>query len=181
MGFKTFAGVILGLGLALVLAGCGNGQRDLEQWVEDVKARPAEPIEPIPPIRSPDTFAYTAHDERDPFRPLRRERDEPRDEEEVPDAVADGPQPDFDRRREYLEEFPLDTLSMVGTLSQEGQDFALIRDTEGVIHRVREGNYLGENHGEVTEVTENRVRLQELVPDGPGWREREAEIALAEG
>lgn len=166
--------------LAAGLVGCDRGQRDLERWVADVKARSPEPIEPIPPIRSPETVVYTAHEERDPFRVIRRERDERPEERDPDEELVDGPQPDFDRRQEYLEEFPLDTLAMVGTLTLEGIDFALVRDTEGVIHRVREGNYLGQNHGEVVQVTANRIVINELIPEGPGWRERNAEIALAE-
>ncbi len=177
---RTWLSVIVIAGLSIALVGCDRGQRELERWVEEVRNRPAEPIEPIPPIRTPETFVYAAHDERDPFRDIRRGRAERPADDLALDDPTDGPQPDFDRRQEYLEEFPLDTLSMKGTITLEGVAFALIRDTEGVIHRVREGNYLGQNHGEVTRVSEERVILTELVPDGMGWRERSAEIALAE-
>jgi type IV pilus assembly protein PilP len=96
-------------------------------------------------------------------------------------AGGSGPRPDPDRRREYLERFPLDALDMVGTIELEDRMFGLIEDVDGTIHRVREGNYLGQNHGRILRVTPVAIELMELVPDGTdGWMEREARIALAE-
>lgn len=161
----------------VLIAGCASGTDDLEDWVGEVRQQPPEPIEPIPPIRSPEVVAYEGTELRDPFHAEVR-RDE---EEEL--AVGEGPglRPDPDRRREYLEEFPLDTLDMVGTIEMDEQLYALVRDNENVVHRVREGNYMGRNHGEVMEVHPNRIELRELVQDGRGgWMERRTRVALAE-
>lgn len=169
----------LGLGLAvmLVLAGCARGTGDLEEWVEDVRNQPVEPIEPIPPVRTPEVVSYEAMDLRDPFQ-ARGGRDE---DEEIEAGEGDGLRPDPDRRKEYLEGFPLDTLDMVGTLEIEGELYALIRDNENVVHRVREGNYMGRNHGRIVAVHSNRVELRELVQDGRGgWSERQTRVAMAE-
>lgn len=168
----------LTVALAVVLVGCGGGKSDLEQRVEQIKQRDAEPIEPIPPIDTPESFTYEAHDLRDPFRIGRSEEEE----ETESTGSGDGPRPDFDRRKEYLEGFPLDTMDMVGTMQLDEVQWALIEDTDGVVHRVREGNYLGQNHGQVQLVAPDRVELTELVPDGSGgWMRREATIALTEG
>ncbi len=161
---------------AALLAGCERGTRDLERWVQETLQRPGEPIDPIPPIRTPDVVAYDAYDLRDPFQRSRQR------EEEIDPVTGEGTgvRPDPDRRREYLEGFPLDTLAMVGTMRIEDLDWALIRDNEGVVHRVRPGNYMGQNHGQVQRVTGDQVELVELVSDGTGgWIERQVRIALA--
>lgn len=159
----------------ILLAGCGSDDRELREWVAQVKQRSPEPIEPIPPMRVPEEFEYAAHDLRDPF-----VRSRPRSEDAVA-GTGDGVRPDPERRREYLEGYPLDTLAMVGTIELEGNVFGLISDGDGVVHRVREGNYLGQNHGRIHRIHEDRVELVELIPDGAeGWMEREAQIALNE-
>jgi type IV pilus assembly protein PilP len=122
---------------------------------------------------------YDAYDRRDPFL---RPRPEAAEEPQGPGAVAStGPRPDPDRRREYLERFPLDSLSMVGTIELDNEVYGLISDTEGTIHRVREGNYMGQNHGRILQVNQAGIQLVELVTDGAdGWMERDASIALGE-
>ena len=159
--------------LALVLGGCDSGHSDLRDYVERVKARPARGIDPIPPIANPEGFAYKAEDLRDPFRSAAVSVDG--------GGQDAGPRPDPDRRAEYLEGFPLDSLEMVGTLSQDGETWALIKDTDGVVHRVGVGNYMGQNYGRVVSISPQQVQLVELVPDGAGgWLEREANIKLDE-
>lgn len=163
------------LASALLLAACARGTGDLEQWVAEVRRQPPEPIEPIDPIRPAEVVAYDAEGLRDPFR-ARSPRQEADDL-----AVDESLRPDPDRRQEYLEGFPLDTLTMVGTLELDGELFALIRDNENVVHRVSRGNHMGQNYGEILEVQPDRVELRELVQDGRGgWTERRARVALAE-
>lgn len=165
--------------LVMFLAGCERGTEDLRRWAEQERERPGEPIEPIPSVTLAEVIAYEAFDRRDPFQ--RRQSAAEVDEEEEMEQVAEGLRPDPDRRREFLEGFPLDTLAMVGTLEIDDVDFALIRDNENVIHRVRAGNYMGRNHGEVQRVTPNRVEIRELVRDGRGiWTERRVQIAMGE-
>jgi type IV pilus assembly protein PilP len=157
-----------------LLAGCAGGNDDLEQWVQEMRQRPPAPIEPIPEIETPEPVVYDAYELRDPF--MRPQPDAPEQA-----GTGSGPRPDPDRRREYLERFPLDALDMVGTITLEDRTFGLIKDVEGTIHRVREGNYLGQNHGRILQVTPTAIEVMELVPDGAGgWSEREARIALSE-
>lgn len=159
--------------IALLLSGCGQDKQDLEQWVNETLSRPPGPVEPLPEITTPEPVVYDAYEMRDPFM-----RAQP---EVAAQSGASGPRPDPDRRREYLERFPLDSLDMVGTIEIADRTFGLIEDVEGTIHRVREGNYLGQNHGRILRVTPVAIELMELVPDGTdGWMEREARIALAE-
>jgi type IV pilus assembly protein PilP len=167
------------LALALLLVGCQKGTDDLREWTDRVRDREPEPIEPIPPIRTPEVVAYEAMEMRDPFQLAGRAAEE--EEEEVAAEEGGGLRPDPDRRKEYLEGFPLDTLEMVGTLTIDGTQYALIQDNENVVHRVREGNYMGQNHGLVLNVQPSHVEVRELVQDGRGgWSERRVRVAMAE-
>ena len=92
-----------------------------------------------------------------------------------------GPRPDSNRRKEITEQFPLDSLSMVGTIGTGGRIVGLVLAPDKVTYRIGAGNYLGQNDGRVTSVNENRIELVELVPDGAGgWLERPASLALNE-
>lgn len=164
---------------AALLAGCYGDHSDLRQRIAETKQLLGEPIEPLPSIESPETFEYAAFDLRDPFAgpvagPL------PEDTEQVADV--EGPKPDFDRRREVLEGFELDSLEMVGTLYAEESEtlFGLVADPDGLLHRVRPGNYMGRNHGRIVAIYDDRIELVELVSDGVGWREQDAALALDE-
>lgn len=176
MGTKAI-NLFLVLLTVVLLTGCERGTGDLQRWVAEESQRPGEPIDPIPPVATAEVVAYEAENMRDPF-----QRQASRAEEDPTDfGSGDGPRPDPDRRREFLEGFPLDTLDMVGTLRIDDVDYALIRDNENVVHRISEGNYLGRNHGLVERVTANRVELRELVQDGRGgWSERRVQIAMDE-
>jgi len=158
----------------LLLVGCADNKEDLEQWVNQTLARPPGEVEPLPQIKTPEPVVYDAYDLRDPFMRPRQDRAETA-------GASSGPRPDPDRRREFLEQFPLDSLEMVGTISIGDQNYGLVSDPEDTIHRVSEGNYLGQNHGRILRVTPVAIEVMELVPDGAeGWMEREARIALPE-
>ena len=168
-------GLVAVVACATLVAGCSRDMYDLEQWVEEMKRRPATRIEPLPQVKPYETFVYTAHDQRAPFTPSAPARPQ------VDVGDGDGVRPDPNRNREYLEEFPLDTLRMVGTVTMGGTTFALIRTTDGAVHRVSVGNYLGQNHGRITDISEVQVSLIEIIPDGMGgWTERAAAVALSE-
>ncbi|MFN2333110.1 MAG: pilus assembly protein PilP [Wenzhouxiangellaceae bacterium] len=158
----------------VLLVACGSDKQNLEQWVAEVRSRPPANIEPIPSINTPEPVIYDAYELRDPF--IRQQQAE---QALASSSASDGPQPDPDRRREFLEQFPLDTLSMVGTITIDQQTFGLVSDAEDTIHRVQAGNYLGQNHGRILQITPVLIEVMELVPDGTdGWMEREARIAL---
>jgi type IV pilus assembly protein PilP len=167
----------LALAAGVVLVGCGRDTSDLEQYIEEVHARPASEIEPIPQMRTFDRVTYEPAGRRDPFTPDRRSAGLAG----IAEEVTTEPPPDHDRAREPLEEFPLDGLRMVGTLELAGERWALVRDSEAIVHRVRAGNHMGRNYGRIVEIKENRIELIEQVPDGTGgWRERRASMALSD-
>ncbi len=159
----------------LLLSGCaGQDMSDLRGFVDEVKSRPPSGIEPIPEIKQVIGFVYTAKNRRGPFTPQE-------DETAATETVIDnGVRPDPNRRKEELESFALDSLRMVGTLEQEEQTWGLIKTSDGTIHRVAPGNYMGQNDGKITRISEEKIELIELVPTGSGFLEKEAAVALGE-
>jgi type IV pilus assembly protein PilP len=159
------------LASALVAGGCSRGMADLDAYIAEVKARPGGRIEPLPEISIYETFRYEPGDARSPFVP------------DVPAAggLVGGVRPDADRRREYLESFPLDTLSMVGTVSMGGRLYGLVQTTDNLVHRVVTGNYLGQNDGRIVSINSSEIQLLEIIPDGlGGYIERAASISMGE-
>ena len=174
---KIFSGVGCCF-LVLGLVGCADDEMsDLTQYIKSVKARPKGTIQPLPEIKIIEPFIFNPEGLRDPFRPV-----EIVTEEEVGDVSSlGGLRPDTSRRKEELEAYSLDTLRMVGTLTMENGLWALIKASDGTIHRVKKGNHLGRNHGEIIRILDDRIELMEIVPDKPGtWREQQASLALAE-
>lgn len=170
------------------LAGCGGGSdADLRSYVAEVKTRPGTPIAGLPPIAPYVVYTYPCDGAvpcPDPFEPFYLEPPDPCSNPKSPECgpgPVGGPSPNFDRNREELESFPLDGLRMMGTLEKGEQFWAILRGPDSIIHRVQVGNYIGQNHGKITEITEDKIELLEIVPDGRGgWEERDAELALAE-
>ena len=157
-----------------ILSACTSDMSELARYVDEVKQRPADPIEPIPPVATYTPHLYVSTGERNPFISAITSADIASGDDE-----SDGIRPDSSRSREYLEQFSLDTLSMVGTLSRAESDWSLIRDPDGVIHRVAINNYLGQNHGRVTSVYPDRIELSELISNGNGgWLERNTSVAM---
>ncbi len=155
------------------LTACGGGSDDLDVYINEIKARPGGRIEPLPEITPYEGFSYIADRQgiRSPFRP------------DTPQAAGGGtgPRPDDDRSREYLESFPLDTLGMVGTMHINETMYGLIQTSDGLIHRVIPGNYMGQNDGRITEISESEIGLVEIISDGiGGYIERDAAVGLSD-
>lgn len=163
----------------LILSGCGQGIGDLQQFVNQTKAKPPGRVEPIPAFIPYQNFEYTTQDLRDPFKVVDFRR--PDDSQESIIDTATGPRPDIDRAREPLEDFPLDTLRFKGTVTKNGTKWGLIFAPDNTIHRVLEGNFMGQNHGRIISLTDGSIDLTEIVPDGLGnYIERSAALALIE-
>lgn len=161
-----------------LLAGCGNDDfSDLNRYLSEVKARPKEPIQPLPEIKVIEPFIFKPEGLRDPFRPL----EQPEQAEGADASAGSGVKPDFTRRKEELEAFPLDGLRMVGTLDMKSNLWGLIKASDGTVYRVKVGNYMGKNHGKIIRIVSDKIELMEIVPDKPGvWHEQPASIALTE-
>jgi type IV pilus assembly protein PilP len=156
----------------LALAGCSSEMDELKQFVRDSEKGLPRRIEPLPPVKPFEPFTYEGFDLPDPFKPRKLA--------EKRDGAASGLAPDLIRRKEPLEAFPLEQLKMVGTLSQGTDTYALVR-ADKTLYRVKKGNYMGQNFGLITDVTENEIKLKEIVQDSAGdWAERQSVLPLLE-
>ena len=157
----------------LGLASCGGEQyTELKQWVKEQDKLPHGRIPPLPDVKPYEPFTYNAYDLIDPFKPRKIE---------PPKTTAGGPAPDLTRRKEPLEAYPLENLRMVGTLQQSKATFALVKSPDNNLFRVKPGNYMGQNFGLITEISESTIKLKEIVQDSTGdWTERVSTMNLAE-
>lgn len=158
--------------IAILMVGCSREVSDLHNFIEKTKTDNVGSVTPIKQFKPYQSFTYAANDLRDPFVAHA-------DIDEDLDTIKNSLQKKADRPKQHLEIFPLDTLSMVGTLEQKGNSWGLIKDPKNIVHRVKLGNYMGQNEGRITKITETKIYLVEILPDGVGgYIEREASIAV---
>jgi len=170
-GTKPFRLAALALSVALALSACGEGaHKDLEQFVKQSGQGLRGKVDPLPEVKPYEAFTYAAFDQTDPFKPSRME----------PKFVGGGLEPDPNRRREALEEFPLEDLKMVGTLERKGINYALIRSPDNNLAQVKLGDHVGPNYGRITAISESEIKLREMVRESGGWIERDNTLQLAE-
>jgi type IV pilus assembly protein PilP len=168
---RVRAGLALACATLIALAGCSSRDDELDEFIANTKKEPGGRVDPLPEVKPYETFVYQARNMRSPFVP----------------GASGGPQglaairPDVKRNREFLEQFSLDTLKMVGTLKLSGQTYGLVQTKDGLVHRVRPGNYIGQAEGRITAITPSKINVLEIVPDGlGGYMERPAALALNE-
>jgi type IV pilus assembly protein PilP len=179
MRLKHAAAAVPVLMITAILAGCGlSDEGEIQQWMSDLKQSMKPTTQPVPEPKEFAPFAYDAHGQVDPFDPQKILMAVARQAQAR--ASASALKPDLDRRREVLEGFPLDQIRMVGMMRQGGNNVALL-ETNGSTHMVRVGNYIGQNFGLVSRITETEVTLKEIVQDAAGeWVERPAKLELQE-
>lgn len=157
--------------LALGLAGCGGGSMDdLQTFVAETGRDMQGKIEPLPQVKVYEPFTYNAFDLPDPFKPRK-----------LSSGGGGGMQPDFNRPKEPLEAFSLETLKMVGVLARQGVIHAVVKTPDNAIYHVKKGNYVGQNFGLVTQIDDSQITLREIVQDSAGdWSERTSTLNLQE-
>jgi type IV pilus assembly protein PilP len=155
--------------LAGLLAGCSGRDGDLDRFIDATKKEPGGRVEPLPEVKPYEAFNYTDQDLRSPFVPGGS------------GGASAGLRPDSKRNREFLEQFSLDTLKMVGTLNLGGNHYGLVSTKDGRVHRVVVGEHIGTNDGKITDITPSKIALVEIIPDGlGGYIERPAALGLNE-
>ncbi len=163
------------LSFSLTACGVSSGTADLKQFIDGVMNQPRGVIEPLPVFEPYEAFSYGATGLRSPF-------DLPVSLADVTEkiVVTSNVQPDLNRSKEQLEQYSFGSLSMVGTIKQESEDlWALISVPESGIHKVKEGYYMGQNHGKVVRISAQRIDIIEIVPNGVGgWIERPRSLVL---
>lgn len=159
----------------VLLVGCGGEEfQDLRDFVKNSGADMRGKIEPPPEVKPYEYFAYVNDtDLPDPFKPRKESRSG--------GGTGGANQPDIDRPKEALEEYPLESLKMVGYLYRNKVGYAVIRATDGKLHRVQAGNHIGMNFGLIKEVNETEIIIKEMVQDSAGaWTERDSSMQLLE-
>lgn len=168
-----------GLLAAVLLVGCDSNEQEIQQWMAQRRSETKPKVEPIPEPKKFTPQAYSEMAAVDPFssqklaQALRRSAGQSA-------ASSALVAPELARRKEPLESFPLDSMTMVGSMIRQGRPVALIR-VDNLLYQVRPGNYLGQNYGKITKVTETEVVLREIAQDAAGeWIERAATLQLQE-
>ncbi len=164
---------VFALFLLVGLTACsGEENVDLQTYVSEVKARQKSRIPPLPKPQTFEVFTYNDAVLRDPFVPTA----------EILAIESDnGLKPDMARERDVLEQYTVSSLKMMGILEKNGRRWALLRASDGTLHRTKTGRHLGKNNGEIVSITESQLELKEIVPDGlGGWIERMTTLAIGE-
>lgn len=159
-----------------VLAGCSADHEELREWME----RQRREVKPnVPPLQAPKKFnpePYTSAQAVDPFSPQKLTVALKQEERQANAMLAS----EMNRRKEPLEAYPLDSMSMVGSVSKQGQPYALLR-VDKLLYQVKVGDYIGQNYGRITRIGETEIALREIVQDAAGeWIERPGTLQLQE-
>lgn len=163
----------------LLLNGCGGGEyEDIKQWMDESSRDLRGRVPPLPELKPFPVISYDANDQMDPFS---ASRVEPEKKE-----GGGGAKPDFDRPREQLESFPLESMRYVGIVSKgKGKSRHALVLVDGVVYPAGVGNYLGQNFGRISAITDSEIILKEIVQDPSGqtadWVERQTTLQLQEG
>ncbi|MDP1559512.1 MAG: pilus assembly protein PilP [Nitrosomonas sp.] len=157
--------------LSLMLVACSEeNHNDLDEFIRDSGKGLRGQVDPVPDVKLHKHFIYEAFDIPSPFIPRQNEQAQ---------STRSGLQPDLKRRKEVLEQYPLESLRMVGSLEKNKEIFALINSPDGTLHRVSIGNHLGQNFGRIAGISESEVILKEIVEDGVNdWAERVSSLRL---
>lgn len=161
--------------LALV-AGCSGENDELRAWMDQQKREVRPNVQPLTPPKQFSPQAYLAGDAVDPFA-LQKLTVAIKQEAKQPNSVLAA---EMNRRKEPLEAYPLDSMAMVGSVSRNGQLYGLVK-VDNLLYQVKPGDYLGQNYGKVTRITETEISLREIVQDAAGeWGERQSSLQLQE-
>lgn len=153
--------------LCMILTACGDGEyADLDQWIKNMEESDVGGIDPLPPVEEYPSKTYAADQLRDPFSPWRTASTTPGDGKNR--KIAGGGCPARRTAKENLENLPLDTFRMVGTMHKGGRMWAIVKVPDGGVYHVRVGNHMGLNRGKVTVIDEGKIELMEIVEDGSG-------------
>ncbi len=172
-------GLLALLTLLPCLAGCGSGEhQDIKQWMEESSRDMKGGIPPLPELKPFPVVSYAAIDMADPFSSIRLDPEKT--------ATAGANQPDMDRPREQLESFPLESIDFIGVINKlKNKERRALVKVDGVVYQVAKGNYMGQNFGRISDISDTEITLKEIAQDPSGqtadWIERTATLQLQEG
>jgi type IV pilus assembly protein PilP len=156
--------------LISLLSACSGDNADLMKYIRDVKSRPGRPIDPIPQFSPLPIFKFPEDENRrNPFKPIDIK------------TKNDGDAPDKKRPKQPLEAFPLDALKFVGILKQDNEIWALIKQPDNQVSRVKVGNYMGQNYGRIISIKDDLIKIEETVRNMGKWEKQTTTIKLDTG
>jgi len=160
----------------LVLVGCSGDQQELSQWMEQQRREVKPNVQPLSPPKKFVPQAYLALNGVEPFS-NQKLTVALKQEARQPNSMLAA---ELNRRKEPLEAYPLDSMSMVGSVTKAGRPYALLR-VDNLLYQVKQGDYIGQNYGKITKISETDVSLREIVQDAAGeWIERTSALQLQE-
>jgi type IV pilus assembly protein PilP len=170
------ARVLPALALAALLAACSADEGELRGWMEQQRREVKPNVTPLQQPKKFDPQPYTMAQAVEPFS-TQKLTVALKQEARQPNSLLSA---ELNRRKEPLEAYPLDSMSMVGSVTKQGQPFALLR-VDNLLYQVKPGDYLGQNYGRITKIAETEIDLREIVQDAAGeWIERPAVLQLVE-
>lgn len=173
---RAGAGAVLASVVAALVSGCADPHEELQGWMEEQRRQAKPHVSPLVAPRKFDPQPYLAANSTDPFS-LQKLHVAIKQENRQPNSLLSS---EMNRRREPLEAYPLDSLTMVGSVQRGGKPYALLR-ADNLLYQVKVGDYLGQNYGRVIRITETEIALREIVQDAIGeWIERPSTLTLQE-
>jgi type IV pilus assembly protein PilP len=164
------------VGLVFSLAACSESQGELQEWMNQQKQEVKPNVSRLSPPKKFNPEPYASFSAVEPFSlqkltvALKQERNQPNS------LLAE----ELNRRKEPLEAYPLDSMSMVGSMTKKATPIALLQ-VDNLLYRVKLGDRLGQNYGKITRITETDMSLREIVQDAVGdWIERSTTLELQE-
>jgi len=168
--------LLLAGSMALALTGCSEEQQELSQWMEQQKREVKPDVQPLSPPKKFVPQPYVALNGVEPFS-AQKLTVALKQEAKQPNSLLAA---EINRRKEPLEAYPLDSMSMVGSVTKTGRPYALLK-VDNLLYQVKPGDYLGQNYGKITKISETDVSLREIVQDAAGeWIERMSTLQLQE-
>ncbi len=177
MSLSARARLLMSVGaVAVVAVGCGGEQGELTQWMDQQQREVKPSVQPLSPPKKFIPQAYVALNGVEPFS-TQKLTVALKQEARQPNSLLAK---EINRRKEPLESYPLDSMSMVGSVSKSGRPYALLR-VDNLLYQVKQGDYLGQNYGKITKISETELSLREIVQDAAGeWIERSSALQLQE-
>lgn len=168
--------VLAGVLVTCALAACNGEQEELQEWMEQQKREVKPNVQPLSPPKKFDPQPYTSLSAVEPFS-MQKLTVALKQEARQPNSMLAA---EINRRKEPLEAYPLDSMSMVGSVVKQARQYALLK-VDNLLYQVKVGDYLGQNYGKITKITETDVALREIVQDAAGeWTERTGSLQLQE-
>ena len=171
------AGIAAAITLLLTLSACGGEQGELQAWMDQERQQVKPNVQPLSPPQKFNPQAYAGMDGVEPFSTQKLTGAIKQEARQPNSAVA----AELNRRKEPLEAYPLDSMTMVGSVNKNGRPYALLK-VENLLYQVKAGDYIGQNYGKILTISETEISLREIVQDAAGeWIERPTTLQLQEG